>query len=383
MPEYLDLDLDADPERLRDDAQEWLLAQAPPGYVIDPLTDWILSAVARLAVEIIVLTGQVPLSIFQRFGTEVLRIPALTATSATGTVTVTAVNSTADRILEAGAQIIVGDIGFVTQADLLITTGNLAGQAAIVAIDPGANGSGIPPGPAELESPTYTWVESVQLVTLTTGGVDGETGQEYADRLADEVPTLSAKAILIKDFEVLARRDLEVWRALAIDNYDPGPPAATNVPGAVTIAVQSVSGEPVSTAAKTRVTSDLEAGRVLALAVYVINATYTNINVAFVGQSHAGYDPAAVNAEGQAALRDFLHPAVYGRPSGAAATEWINEPTIRINDLMGVLYRVPGIRHVNGITIGPVGGALTATDFTLTGPAGLPNLIAVTGTVTA
>ncbi len=147
--------------------------------------------------------------------------------------------------------------------------------------------------------------------------------------------------------------------------------------------MQSATGEAVSADGKARVTSALAEGRVLNLAVYVIDFTYTDVDIAFVGQSHAGYDPDAVNEEGVAALRAFLHPAAYGRPSGGAVTEVVEEPEIRINDLMGVLYRVQGMRHVDSVTIGPAGGSLLAADFTLDGPAGLPTVVDVDGTVTS
>ena len=73
MTDYIDLNLEADPIVLRQNARDWITSQAPDGYVVDPWTDWILGAVARMAVEVVVMTGRVPLTIFRTFGQRVLR----------------------------------------------------------------------------------------------------------------------------------------------------------------------------------------------------------------------------------------------------------------------------------------------------------------------
>lgn len=385
MPDYLDLNLTADAEQLRQDGRDWLTAQAPSGYTIDPWVDWLLGAVARMAVEVVVLTGQVPLAIFQTFGQRVLRVPALDATSATGTAVFT-LTDTDGHTIPAGAQLDVNGVGFETTIDLVVPAGQSTGQVPIVALNPGSAGSGLL-SPVELVSPSYVWVDSVALTGITTGGTDGETGEEYADRLADELPTLSPKAILLEDFAALARRDAEVFRALAIDNYVPAgpggvPAAQTGVAGAVTVAVQNQIGEAVSQAGKDRVTSALADGRVLNLDVYVIDPTYTGIDVAFTAHCYAGYDPSTVEAQAVQAVRDFLFPATWGNPAEGDRNEWVDEPIVLRNDLLGVLYRVPGIRHVDTLTLAVHGNALGTSDITLTGPAALPRAIDVNGTVT-
>lgn len=378
MGEYLELDLTADAEQLRQGGRDWLEGQSPAGYVIDPLTDWILGAVARMASEITVIAGRVPLEIFKVFGQRVLGIPALDATSALGTVTVTAAD-TAGHTIAAGTQLGVEGIGFVTASDVVIAPGANTATLTIVAIAPGADGSGLS-GAAELVAPTYTWWSSAVVVGTTTGGVDGEDDDDYVDRLADELPTLSPKAILIEDFEALARRDLEVVRALAIDNLVP--PSTTGVEGAVTVAIHNETGQPVSSAAKTRVEQALEASRVLNLDVHVIDPTYTQVDVAFTATAYADSDPAVVKAAGEQAIAELLSPAVWGSPNLGAANAWVNEPTIVRNDLIGALYRVPGLRHVSALTLGAHGGSLSTSDMALTGPAALPVPLTITGTVT-
>lgn len=380
MPEYIELDLTADPEQLTQDARDFITEQTPEGYVLDPFVDWILSAVARMAVEVIVITGRVPMTIFQTFGERVLKIPVLGATTATSTVTVAATDDLG-HILGAGAQIDVDGVGFVTTEDLTIPPLATSGQVAIAAIEPGAAGSALTGADVSLVAPTYVWVDSITLDAITIGGRDGETGEEYVNRLADETPTLSAKAILIEDFEVLARRDLEVHRALALDNYVPEPPTS-DVPGAVTVALQDAAGEPVSEAAELRVKTTLEAGRVLNLDVHVIAPTYTEIDVSFTAECHAGADPDIVEAEAEAAIAAFLSPATWGLPAAGDQLLWIDEPEVVRNDLIGQIYLVRGIRHVSALTLAIAGDALGTADLAIAGPAGLTRPGTITGTVT-
>lgn len=353
-----------------------MISQAPPGWVVTPLLSWLLAAIARMASLIVVLAGRVPLAIIQTVGERLLKIPVLEATAASGTVTVTAIDN-AGYVLDEGALLDIDGEQFVTTAPAIISPGSLAASAPVTAVETGSAGSGLT-GPATLVSPTVIWVESIALDSETTGGREGETIDEYVERFADETPTLSTKAILIRDFEALARRDLEVERAMAIDNFVP--PSTTGVEGAVTVALVSVDGTAVSSAARTRVETALEADRVLNLDVHVIDPTYTNVDVAFTAIIHAGYDAAATIDEAEQAVRDFLNPARWGLPAEGDQDAWINETTIYRNDLLWAVRDVPGVRRVTALTLGVSGGALSTSDLAITGAAPLPNPVAITGT---
>jgi hypothetical protein len=385
MP-YEDLALTVDADRLQQDGLDYITTQAPD-WDPDPLTGWLLAVVARMAVEVALLAGRVDPWIFTYFGEKVLRIPALDAVAATGTVTFTLTDTLGHTILE-GAQVDIDDVGFETTADLVIAPGASTGSVPIIAVVAGAVGSGLVGASVELISPTLIWVDSVTLDAPTAGGQDAETGVEYVDRLADEIPTLSPKAILIADFEALALKNPAVDRALAIDNYVPAgmggtPPAETDVEGAVTVALRDAAGAAVSTPVKNAVEADLEAGRVLNIDVHVIDPTATRVEVHFTAHCYPEWDPAAVQAAAVAAVQAFLSPATWGQPAQGERRKWVDEPTVRRLDLVGVVYGVEGIRHVDTLTLAIYGDPQATADVALAGPASVPaSDSVVVGTVT-
>jgi len=382
LPDYIDLAITADAATLYEDGVEAIETLAPDGWTPSPAEEWILAATARMGAEIAVLAGHVPLAIFTYLGQSILDIPTLEPAHASGTVTF-ALTDAVGHVIPAGTQIAIDDVGFETALDLTIPAGQSAGQTVVQAIDTGTAANALTGTTVQLISPAYTWVDSVTLDAPTGGGDDGEDPNAYADRITDELPTLSPKAILIGDFEALARRNPLVGRALALNRYDPGPPVSDEADGHVTVAVHDVNGEPLSALTRADIAAELEANRVLNLVVHVVDPTYTSVDVAFTATAYPGYSPDVVRDAALTAIDEFLNPASWGRaPTTAVAIDWIEETTLRRNDVIGVLYDVDGLRHVLSLELAIAGETLGTDDVELAAPAALPRIGSVDGTVT-
>jgi hypothetical protein len=400
---------------------------------------WILSAVARIAVEVVVLAGRVPVGIFKTFGTDVLGVQPITAIAATATATFT-LTDTLGHTIGAGAQLDVNGVGFETVADLVVAPAASSGSVGIVALDAGAAANGVQT-PATLVSPTLVFVTGVVLGAPTAGGVDDEDDDAYVDRLADTTPTLSRKAILIDDFAALARDDAEVYRALAIDNLNPaaatgtatttnaspnltlvtpttswangmtlhgaGIPAGTtivsgagtatmvmsanatasaagvaitgddtNAEGHVTTIVQNAAGAAASPTGKARVLAAMNANRVLNLVPHVLDPTTTQVDITWTATAYAGYDTTATRLAANQAIADFMNPARWGNPPGGDEFAWVEETKLRRDDLVWIVHNTPGIRRVDSLQLAVHGGSLATADVTLAGPGAIPVLFA-------
>lgn len=390
--DYLDLDLGSlDAEELRQDGRDFMQAQAPAGWRINPFLDWLLGAVARMVVILVTLAQQVPKAIFTAFGISVLRVPMISATYATATITLNA-NAGSGGSLDAGATIVIDGVGFVTTAASGAVAAAGTATVPVQAVVAGAGGTGLTGTSVQLSSPAVTWIDTITLTAPTDGGFDGETADQYVDRLPDEIGQLSPKAILLEDVAATARADLEVYRALALRHYVPAgpggtPPAQTGVEGAVAIALITQAGDDVSDDAEDRVEAAIvqDDNRIVSVTAYVIKPTRTAVKVSYTGQVFPGQDPALAEETGNAGLMSLLSGVTWGVPGDGAATDWIDEDVVMRNDLIGALYRTGVFRHISDLKLALVGNALGTLDLTLPGPAAIPELAEsdIAATVTA
>src|SRR5690606_19266418 len=143
--------------------------------------------------------------------------------------------------------------------------------------------------------------------------------------------------------EVVARRIPGVARARAFKGYDLQNDL-TDQPGHVTVAVVDASGGAVDGPTKTAVEAELTSDnrRALNVVVHVTDPDEVSFAVDFAAIARPGFDAAAVQAAGIAALQAALHPATWGTTAADEAA-WEPRDTVYINDLVGLLYDVPGI----------------------------------------
>lgn len=337
-----------------------------PGY--DPTEGKIearlIEATALMASELSVLIGAVPSAIFRYFGNSILELQSIDATFATVTGTVT-MKDTLGYTMPAGTAFglrATGDVlhPFVSISDLTVPPGTAIGTVAFQAVDLGAQGSGLSGTMESVDAVAY--VTSVVTTGISTGGVDAESDLDYQDRLRDELTTLADRLILPRDAEVFSRRIAGVDRALCIDLLDPDL-GTTNNARTMTVYLRDVAGEPVSTLTKLAVTADLAAKREVNFVVFVRDATYSTVSVAWSAVTQAGFSTADVVAAGNAALALYLNPAEWGGPAQGRIKEWTNVTKVRYLELAAVLDRVEGLNYITSLGFG-ISRAVTAAAAT-------------------
>lgn len=382
MAEYIDPPITTEPDDLADDAFAYL-EDAIPTWLAAPgnLETWLIEANAQLAGELMDVASAVPTTIFRYYGESVLGLPPYEAQSATALTTWTA-NDAAGYTIEAGTLVGIQAAGdellpFEAQDDTVILPGaTTAANVIVVAVDPGTEANGLTTNPEVIDP--LDWVASITLAAPTSGGVDDEDDADYLARLHDLLTLLAPRPILPNDFAVLARTVPGVGRSTAIDLYNPGPPVTTNVPRCVTVVVAGDDGTPVPTV-RASVDALLQSLREVNFLVFVVDPTYTTINVTFTFTTYPGYDWPTVEAAAEQAVTDYLSPANFGRPPyGDDPGVWISDTKIRYLEVAEVINRVEGVWYVASLTVN--GGT---ADVALAGPGPLPTPGAVAGTPVA
>jgi len=383
---YIDIPIETEPVELADEAYAYLEAQVE-GWLPSPgnLEAWVIESLAQIASELRELAALVPDAIFQFFGESIMGLPPYPAIQATGYTTWTAIDTKGYQVNAGSLVGITPPAGSDTYAfqvvyDFTIPAGQtVTAGVEIRALEAGAAASGITGDVAMLD--TLDFIDSVTLDSPTTGGQDPETADAYLDRLSDLLTLLSPRPILPQDFAILVQRSIpQIARATAIDLYNPDT-GETDCPRCVTVVVTDDQGEPVPPDIKQQADDLLQSQREVNFLAFIIDPTYTSIDVACTFTVWPGYLPDTVASSVQAALEAYLQPGQWGRPpyGDTSAVSWWNDQTVRYLELTDVVNRVDGVRYVVSLTFGPTGGTQGTADVVLPGVAPLPR----PGTITA
>jgi hypothetical protein len=391
MPAYIPVPVDAEPVDIAGDAFTYLEQQVP-GWLPSPgnLEAWLIEALAQTAGELRALAALVPDSIFAYFGASVLGLPQYAAVQATALTTWT-VKDAAGYTIPAGTVIAItppasqSSYAFTVDSDVVIAAGaTSAASVSCHALQAGAESSGLTGTVQVIDA--LAFVTGVTLDTATSGGQDAEATDAYLVRLSALLTLLTPRPILPQDFAVLVQQQIPgVARATAIDLYNPGPPVDANCPRCVTVAVVDDGGNPVSAQTKADADAMLQAQREVNFLAFVVDPTYTTIDVSFDAAAYPTYDPADVQARVVAQLQTYLSPGSWGVPpyGDTSARSWINDTTVRYLELAEQINRVDGVNYIKTLTLAVGGGAQGTADVVMSGVAPLPKPGAITGTVEA
>lgn len=228
----------------------------------------------------------------------------------------------------------------------------------------GSAANTVPIGTVKIATATAI-ATGASITVAPTGGADAETVEDYAARLTDWIGRLRPGGVTGTDMAALARSVAGVHRALGIDLHDPSYPGVATE-RTVTVVPVDENGAAVSGPIAAEVQAVLEAAREVNFQVFTAAPTYTSVDVVVTATATAEADPGVVDAAITAALTDYLSPGKWDSTS-ADEHAWSGAAVIRYLDLVRVASSVPGLGHLDTLTID--GGT---ADVTLTGVAPLP-----------
>lgn len=252
-------------------------------------------------------------------------------------------------------------IVFSTNLELVVPPG--ASSATVAALGDRftseANGYAIATGLELLDSVSF--VESVSLGTEPFNGRDAETQETWLSRGVNRFARLSETVSLPRHFVSFAT-DLGIFRAFAIDLYDPAQAGAPgDHPGHVTLAVYGRGDLPIPQITKDELLAALVPASAPHLIKHVVDPTVTPVDVTVTVARHSGYTDMTVLANCEEALRSYLSP-----------DGWPWQPVVRRTQLISLLADVEGVAYVSSLTT-------PAADLALPGVANLtrPGAISV------
>jgi hypothetical protein len=372
MPDAILTPQPQDPDELKETVVARLRAIWPEWEPSEGNLDWqLIAAFAEKAAAIQESVTDVLRTVFRYYGSELAGVPVIDATAATGTILVTPIDTAAGYVVREGETFRFtspdtgGAVGFQALHDVPLT--NTETPVPVVALEAGAAGSGFT-GDAGHD---LAYVTSARLAAPTKGGQDAEDDDTYLARLKAELALSSPRPILADDYAVLAGRMPEVAAAIAIDNYNG---QTYDLEGVLAVAVKNGSGLVVSTGTRSALQTMYDAEKLPGLVVYVIDPTWTPIDVTFAITAWArDFDPDTVRQAAADAVRGYLSPATWGQPDYGETARWVLETRVRYLEVAQVIQSVEGVRYVDSLSIGSPSVATEANgDLILPGAAPLP-----------
>lgn len=357
---YVDLTLfDRDPQTLYEDAQAALEALIPDFVARESATEVLLmEAIAEQVSYLIFAANRLPGAVTSVV-LQLLGLTPLTSVPAGASFEFTASIDTGTTIPE-GTQLQmelsgVTTITFETDEDLVIPNGQTTGSVTATATVDGTDPHALNPGDPVNVVDALIYVEGAALESSPSGGRDAETDSDFLDRGTERLLRLSEALVLPQHFERYMLEQDDVFRAKALDLYDPGTgPSPGSNPGHTTVAIAKTGGGLFTTGEKSQFESDMEDRSHAGLDVHVVDPDLFAIDVTVtVVKEPAAEDPTVQQAVDDA-LTDYFDP-----------DQWDWETTVYLNELISLIDGVTDVRRVSSITMGVDGGGQSAADATL------------------
>jgi hypothetical protein len=359
-----------------------------PGWEPNPNNPekWLIdSQVDRLVVPLSQLAADVAAELFHSYGEKIVGVQPIAAQSATVLSTWT-MKDAAGYTIKAGTQVNVATSGDEGQGFRVVNTVNVppastetvAGEVLLEAIEPGKGANELSGDAKPEDTLNFLAAEGgITLVGESSGGEEAEDPATYLNRLTETMQTLAPRPILPRDVEILARNVPGVFRAVALDlfdpeNDDPEDPETWLSERHVSVVVCDAAGLPCSAPVKAAVKAELESKREANFKFFVLDPDYTEIAIHYEVVPRPGFDQAAVDATVDAALSSALAPNQFGVDSATDPRSWNNQRVVRYQDLVTIVNNQQGVDHYTVLKVKKEGGgAFGVVDVALAGAAPL------------
>jgi hypothetical protein len=369
--DYVALPFVADQAQIADDAITRLQARWSDWTPNDAdLESIFIEELAPMAADLATLAAAMPPEALQVAGADLFQIPALAATSAQTTVTLTA-QDTAGYTVYAGAQIEIDGYAFDIVSDVVIAPGGATAAAVPVVADvAGSDANGLTGAlTASISVPIY--ITAIVVDADTAGGTDDEDPNTYLSRLSRALRLRSKTLVTTTDYEIEATEQAGVGRAHA---------TATVSTKTMVVTVTDALGAACTSGVKTALQADFNFYTLSNWTVLVADSTYHAVAITYVCKAYPGYDTTDLQARINAALTGALGPAEYSQLfGGPGANQWWNAPTIRANQLIALIGNIQGVDYVTSVQINALS---LGADYTMSGTVPLPTAGTMIGTVT-
>jgi hypothetical protein len=346
---------------------------------------------AFIAADLRTLVRDAGAAMFSAFGQMILQNPQRPDSASVITTTWTALDNVGHTI-PAGTQVSYPAAGstpltFTLRGDVVIQPGSTSVEGIVLLSDQtGAYTNQVPTGPLEVQG-SIIWLDSVVVTTAAANGADAESDADYRTRLIGFTKTLGQTLVLPMDYALTAQQSSSaVYRAYAVPNYDANNPTQASVERTVSVFMLQRSGLPVPPDVAATVGAQLSSRREAGFNVVVLDGSghtiapeYVSVAVSATVVARPGFALVDVQHSCVQALTSFLDPGNW-EGGGVTPPSWSGRVIIRPHDLAALLVGVPGVDHIDALTIGGGASAISGTDNYELAPATFTKAVLPAGT---
>ena len=365
---YVELPVVVDDQQLADQAVEQVQATWPDWMPSDGNLEVILiETLAPFAAVAAQNLAQMSQQAFIALGTKLYGIPYQAGLVAQATVTLTFQDANGPYTAFAGSEFELQGYAFQLADDAICPVGQTqVFEVPVIANDIGtAYNSLTSAGWSSVSLPV--WVTDLSTDAPTAGGVDPQTDTDYINGLSRELQLHGRMIVTLPDYELAAIEVPGIGRAYAVTD------SARNI----TVYLQDPDGNAVPSDIKDQLSAIYATERLVNVTVTLADPTYVEIDIAYSVMLYPGYDPIATQGTIETQLATVLSPSGWGAQAyGLHPVDWVNQPVVRINQLIALVGGTYGVNYVESLTIN---GA--AADYTMPGVMPLPTLGTVTPTI--